>query len=139
MNATTIQKYSKKSIPQLVKLATKHFNSYIRNRDREMEFYTCIACGETKRIFGNDYQASHFYSAGNYLALRFNEDNVHGGCKKCNYFLSGNLIEYRHNLVKKIGESGVKDLDNKAALNKRQIFKWDRFFLIEIIEEYKNK
>jgi len=128
MNANTIQKYKKKTIPQLIKIATTHFNKFIRVRDKE---FLCVSCN------GGVEQAGHFYSGGHYSALRFNPNNVHGQCKRCNLFLSGNLNEYRRNIISRIGEEGLIELDNLADYYKKNNFKWDRFSLIKIIEEYK--
>lgn len=131
MEAKTIQKYQKFSLLKLKETATKHFNAFIRRRDAE---HTCISCGERKPL-----QAGHFYSAGHYSVLRFNEDNVHGQCMRCNYFLSANLIKYRINLIEKIGRERVENLDIAAENSKRISYKWNRFILIEIIEKYKTK
>lgn len=124
-----IEKYSKYSVPELIKKATLKFNKFIRLRDHGKP---CISCGSYTEL-----QAGHFYSGGHYSCLRFNENNVHGQCKRCNYFLSGNLNEYRKNLVKKIGKEGIDELDRIAAQYKRIHHKWDRFTLIEIIEKYR--
>ena len=82
-------------------------------------------------------QAGHFYSAGKYPKLRFNEDNVHLQGKSDNYFNGANLLEYRKNLIYKIGIERVEELERLADQSKIQSFKWDRFTLIEIIEKYK--
>lgn len=127
MDAKTIQKYSKFSVPDLIKKATTAFNSFIRERDK---YSSCISCTSKAE------QAGHFYSGGHHAALKFNEDNVNGQCLRCNYFLSGNLNEYRKSLIKKIGIERVEKLDELAAYYKRVGFKWDRFSLIEIILKY---
>jgi hypothetical protein len=59
---------------------------------------------------------------------------VNSQCKKCNYFLSGNLLEYRKNLIVKIGLEAVEKLD---MLSSQRTTKNDRFKFIEIIEEFK--
>lgn len=82
--------------------------------------------------------AGHFYAAGNHSSVRFDEDNVHGQCAQCNTFLHGNLAKYQTNLTKKIGQERMTVLENKVGQEKRLGYKWDRFFLIEIIEKYKN-
>lgn len=112
--------------PQLKEKAQIVFNAWIRNRDKDLP---CISCGSY-----NTEHASHFYSCGKHTNLRFNEDNVHLACKKCNYFLHGNLIEYRKNLIKKIGIERVEKLDMWAKV---RTTKQDRFLYIEIIEKYK--
>jgi len=129
LKASTIQKYKSKTVSQLLKAATKRFNAYIRRRDKNRP---CISCGQFKSL-----QAGHFYPAGQYPMLRFNEHNVNGECIHCNYFSGDHLISYRRNLIKKIGEVNVNKLDDIAAHNKRTLFKWDRIHLISIIETYK--
>lgn len=133
LTADQIKKYNKKSIPQLLKLAEKHFNAFIRHRDSEDGWFRCISCGEVKAT--EKMHAGHYMSAGHNGATRFDEDNVNGQCHKCNTFLHGNLIRYRENLVKKIGEDRVKILENISRLTK----KWDRLELIDIIITYKEK
>jgi hypothetical protein len=43
--------------------------------------------------------------------LRFDEINVHLQCAPCNTYLSGNLIQYRKGLTKKIGIAMVEWLE----------------------------
>lgn len=105
---------------------------YIRNRDAGNP---CISCGKYTTL-----QAGHFYSGGHYSALRFDEDNIHGQCLRCNYYLSGNLNNYRINLEKKIGAEKLAKLDLKADIYKRnRTFKWDKFTLLDTIKYYKEK
>ena len=137
MDSKTIQKYSKKSIPQLVKTATTHFNKFIRLRDSEDGYGVCISSGQHLVVPSSNAQAGHFYSGGKYPSLKFNAFNVHLQGKSDNYFNGGNLLEYRKNLIKKIGLGEVEKLDYIAEQSKKQSFKWDRFYLIEIIEKYK--
>jgi gamma-glutamylcyclotransferase (GGCT)/AIG2-like uncharacterized protein YtfP len=120
-----------KTIPQLIKSATRHFNEYIRNRDQDKP---CISCGKYTTL-----QAGHFYSAGHYPALRYDEDNTWGQCLPCNYFRSGNLIEYEKNLRRRIGDDRVESLHLRAGYYKRNGYKWDRFHLEEVIREYREK
>lgn len=126
MTAETIQKYSKYTTPKLKLKAQNVFNSFVRERDKNLG---CISCGSWNQI-----QAGHFYSAGNHNNLRFHEHNVNSQCKKCNYFLSGNLLNYRTNLIVKIGIENVEQLDLLAM---QRTTKNDRFNFIEIIEKYK--
>jgi hypothetical protein len=130
LKATAIDKYSKKSYTELKKKAVNVFNSWISKRDKNLG---CISCGSYHQI-----QAGHYYSAGHYELLRFNEDNVHSQCLRCNYFLSGNLTHYRENLINKIGIERLEKLDELAKISKRQrMSRHDRFYLIELIEKYK--
>ena len=130
MEANTIQKYKGKTVAELKRLATDHFNLFIRSRD---EGQPCISCGHRWKL-----QAGHYYSGGHFPWIKFDEDNVHGQCKQCNYFGSMETgVRYTRNLVKKIGEDRVQALVRKAE--QRIKFKWDRFTLIEVIEVYKAK
>jgi hypothetical protein len=52
-------------------------------------------------------------SVGSTPELRFNEDNVHLQCERCNSFLSGNLLNYRINLIERIGVERVEFLERK--------------------------
>ena len=60
----------------------------------------CISCGTIK----GKVNAGHYYSVGARPSLRFNLMNIYNQCEHCNTHLSGNLIEYRANLVSLIGE-----------------------------------
>jgi len=127
LDANTIQKYSKYSVAKLKAKAQTVFNKWIRERDKGSP---CISCGS-----GIPTQAGHFYSAGHHNQLRFNEDNCHLQCVRCNMFLSGNLLNYRIGLIKKIGIVKVTELDLIASI--KRAHKFDRFTLITIILKYK--
>lgn len=131
MTANEIQKYQKRSVPWLRKKASENFRRWVRKRD---EGKPCISCGSY-----NVTDAGHYYSAGNHPGLEVNEDNCHGQCRKCNMFLSGNLIEYRKGLLDRIGIERVEDLDHTAGYFKLNGYKHDRFFLIETILKYSQK
>ena len=140
MEVKIIQKYSGKSISALKSLAEKHFNKFIRYRDTDDNgFGRCISSGQPLKVPSRNAHAGHFYSSGKYPELKFNENNVHLQGKSDNYFNGGNENEYRRNLIKKIGKEEVEKLDLISAQSKRNSFKWDRFYLIEIIETYKLK
>jgi len=140
LTSDIIQKYKSKNVSALLKIATKWFNLYIRLRDRdEWGYALCISSGQRVKYGTTNYQSGHYISRGACPELMFEENNVHVQGKSDNYFKSGNLIEYRINLIKKIGEDAVLDLEKRAALYKRNGFKHDRFRLIEVIETYKEK
>lgn len=83
------------------------FNKYIRIRDKDKP---CISCGCV--ITGTGH-ASHYFSVGAYPNLRFNEDNVHLSCERCNTHLHGNLIEYSIRLPNRIGLCKFEALKEK--------------------------
>lgn len=106
------------------------FNKAIKLRDSDGIRFRCIACGKTKPI--RQFNAGHYLSAGSNEALRFNWDNVHGECVSCNKYEQDHLIHYRQNLVRKIGEKKVIDLELKASLFKSKVHKWSLEDLIFI-------
>lgn len=138
LEATAIQRYINKSIDALIDIATTHFNKFIRERDRDGDYFFCPTCGKTKKIVGDNYQACHLYPAGNYGWIRFYEDNVWGGCKSCNYFKHGAGHTFSPWVRKKIGEERFAKMEDLNAYWKQRVFKWDRFTLIDIIIKYKN-
>ena len=83
------------------------FNSFIRGRDKGKP---CISC---QTISNRQLHAGHFYSVGAYPNLRFNEDNVHQQCQRCNTELHGNIQEYSIHLPNRIGEERYRELGNQ--------------------------
>lgn len=136
MKSADLKAYASKTHQSLEKLATKHFNAYIRWRDsREIDgAFVCISCRELKPVA--KMHAGHFYSAGHHSILQYDEDNVHGQCHRCNTHLHGNLNEYRLQLERKIGKERMEALDQKA---RHRHYRRDRWTLIEIILTYQAK
>lgn len=136
MKSEDIKPYIHKNFATLEKLAVKHFNAWIRYRDSQVikDGFICISCRNLKPVA--KMHAGHFYSSGHYPILRFDEDNVHGQCHRCNTHLHGNLNEYRQHLERKIGRVKLETLDLKSKANGHRI---DRWTLIEIILTYKTK
>lgn len=92
-----------------LKLFQKVFNTFIRTRDKGL---ACVSCDKPQPY---DIAAGHFYAAGNYSFLRFNELNVHSQCNAhCNMFLSGNVHEYRKRITERITEEQLQWLDDNC-------------------------
>lgn len=127
MEINTLKKYDKFSTAKLKVKAQESFNRWIRGRDKDLR---CVSC------HGSPEQAGHFYSSGLHQHMTFNEDNVAGQCKKCNYFGHGELLKYRVELEKRIGTERLEKLDSLSKM--RAPFKLNRFYLIEVIEKYRN-
>ena len=130
-----VKKLKKKWFPQdqetiqkLMSKAQYYFNRWVRERDKGQN---CISCGKPPR----KKNAGHYHSANNYRGIRFDPLNVHLQCEPCNNNLSGNTIEYRKGLIKKIGLKKVKELEERAHVKKE----WTREELKEIVEKYKKK
>lgn len=98
------KKEALKSRREVLNDAQRVFNKFIRLRDADQP---CISCGEHR----NTYDAGHYRSVGAAPQLRFNEHNVHKQCVHCNQHKSGNAIEYRIGLVKRIGAAAVEALE----------------------------
>ena len=81
------------------------FNAYIRERDKALP---CISCG---RHHQGQYHAGHYRTVGANPELRFCELNVHKQCAPCNNHKSGNIVEYRINLVDRIGQKALEWLE----------------------------
>lgn len=81
------------------------FNKFIRLRDAQKN---CISC---ERKLGAKFDAGHYKSVGAHPELRFSEVNTNGQCVFCNQHLSGNLINYRAGLIKRIGLVEVERLE----------------------------
>ncbi|HHF4806158.1 TPA: recombination protein NinG [Haemophilus influenzae] len=96
-----------KSRSEWLKEAQAVFNKFIRLRDKNEP---CISCG---RYHQGQYHAGHYRSVGACPELRFCELNVHKQCAPCNDHKSGNIIEYRINLVNKIGADKVAWLERQ--------------------------
>lgn len=116
------------TVPDLIAKAQKRFNKFIRERDKNLG---CISCDN-----GKVENAGHYFSAGQFPPLRFNEDNTNGQCVKCNKWNHGALIQYGMGLQKKIGIDRVSKLNEIASDYKRIGFKWDKFALLDIIKKY---
>jgi len=119
----------KKHIDELDKV----FQFYVRLRDAMPGGMTkCISCG--KILPFDKMQGGHYRSRKNF-STRWNELNVHSECFVCNCMEGDHLINYRKNLIKKIGESKVNWLD--AYCN--EAYKWSDFELVIMIKDYSKK
>ena len=123
------RKEALKSRSDWLKEAQKAFNEFIRLRDKDLP---CISCG---RYHEGQYHAGHYRSVGAYPELRFNEDNVHKQCSVCNNHKSVNAIEYRINLIRKIGLEKVEFLER----HDHQPLKLSIDEIKELIRVYKAK
>lgn len=125
-NIMIVRKHKKEiSLPKLLAKCQIVFNRFIRERDQHKG---CISCGATVE------QAGHYYSQGHHSALRFNEVNTNGQCVRCNYHLSGNLINYRRGLQLRYSQLELDLLDSIGT--RTPVRKWSRIELNELIKKY---
>ncbi|KNA30183.1 bacteriophage Lambda NinG protein [Pantoea ananatis] len=83
----------------------------------------CISCGRKLNygVRGGAVDASHYRSRGAAPWLRFNVFNNNASCVTCNRDLSGNLIPYRINLIKKFGLERVERIEHENTVRKFDI------------------
>lgn len=127
------RKAALKTIPQLLREAQVAFNAFIRTRDRAAG-YPCISSGRPLDWSGNAVDAGHYRSVGAASHLRFNEDNVHAQSKHENQFLAGNAVDYRINLIARIGLARVEALEAD-----NRVHRWTHDELRAIRDEYRAK
>ena len=84
-----------------LKEAQKSFNRFIRERDK---YLPCVSCG---RFHEGQWHAGHYRTTAAAPELRYEELNCHKQCAPCNNHKSGNISEYRIELIKRIGEDKV--------------------------------
>lgn len=100
-----VRKEKLKSRADYLKDTQIAFNAWVRERDAELP---CISCG---RHHQGKYDAGHYRTVGSNPALRFEPLNCHRQCSPCNTQLSGNIVNYRIALLKRIGAEQVEWLE----------------------------
>lgn len=94
---------------EYMKEAQQAFNAWVRERDADQP---CISCG---RHHQGQYHAGHYRTTKACPELRFHPDNCNKQCAPCNNHMSGNIVEYRIALVRKIGADAVAWLEGPHA------------------------
>ncbi len=97
-----------------MKQAQTAFNSWVRVRDAHLG---CVSCGTTT---GKE-NAGHYLSTGARPELRFCETNVAKQCERCNTYLHGNLIPYRIELIRRVGQPEVDRLEGPHEAKKYSV------------------
>lgn len=83
-------------------------NRYVRLRDAHLG---CVSCDKGPDWDGQ-WHASHFRSVKAAPQLRFNVMNIHKSCGVCNNHLSGNILGYRPELIRRLGEARVEWIES---------------------------
>ncbi|MGY2258137.1 recombination protein NinG [Pseudomonas sp. SDO55104_S430] len=81
------------------------FNAWVRARDSAQP---CISCG---RFHQGKNDAGHYRTVASAPELRFEPLNCHLQCSPCNTHKSGDIVNYRINLVQRIGAEKVEWLE----------------------------
>lgn len=100
-----VRKEKLKSRADHLKDTQQAFNAWVRERDALLP---CISCG---RHHQGKYDAGHYRTVGSNPALRFEPLNCHKQCSPCNTQLSGNIVNYRIELLRRIGADKVDWLE----------------------------
>lgn len=104
-----------KSRADYLKDAQQAFNAWVRERDAGLP---CISCG---RHHDGQYHAGHYRTVGGSPELRFEPLNVHKQCAPCNNHKSGDIVNYRIELVRRIGAEKVDWLEGPHEAKRYQI------------------
>tara|TARA_R100000789_G_scaffold21676_4_gene24514 strand:- start:914 stop:1489 length:576 start_codon:yes stop_codon:yes gene_type:complete len=117
------QKERLKSRSDHMREAQQAFNAYVRQRDEDQP---CISCGRSDseiggHLTGGKWDCGHYRSVGANPELRFEPLNAHRQCKKCNRDLSGNVVDYRINLIRRIGQEAVDWIEGPHEAKKYTI------------------
>jgi hypothetical protein len=110
--------------------ADKYFSEYIRNRDSVNGIATCITCGKKT----GQFDCGHFISR-RFQATRYDEQNAHAQCLKCNRFQNGNQYQHGKSIDDKYGEGTADELLQKSKMickRTKSDFEW-------IAKEYRDK
>lgn len=92
---------------QYVREAQVAINAWVRLRDAALP---CVSCG---RHHEGQYHAGHYRTVAGSPELRFEPLNIHKQCAPCNNHKSGDIVNYRIELVKRIGAELVEWLEGK--------------------------
>lgn len=94
-----------KSRSEHMKDTQQAFNAWVRARDAAQP---CISCG---RFHQGNNDAGHYRTVASAPELRFEPLNCHLQCSPCNTHKSGDIVNYRINLVLRIGVEKVEWLE----------------------------
>lgn len=100
-----VQKQRLKSRAEHLRETQAIFNQWIRLRDAAEP---CISCG---RHHDGQYHAGHYRTVASAPELRFEPLNAWKQCAPCNNHKSGDIVNYRANLVQKLGAERVEWLE----------------------------
>lgn len=111
------------------------YSKFIRERDSISEGVNkCCTCGKIKRNLNRQIHCGHFQKRAN-MATRYDEQNTHAQCHKCNSFEGGRDFEFGLYIDKKYGAGTAEKLYIKAkTLKKYSVIELD-----ELTKYYRNK
>lgn len=123
-------KKKEKKLSYYIKKLDIAFSKYIRVKHAGTNgFCRCISCG--KMYHWTKIQNGHYMSR-RYYSTRFSEDNCRPQCVACNIFEHGNILLYRENLIREIGEERVESVQFRARNDTKRWSAWE----LEQLEKY---
>jgi len=118
---------------KLIKELDKQFSLFIRMRDANKKgIVTCPLCWA--KMPWQKAQNMHFIKRS-VMAFRWDEDNCHAGCMRCNVILNGNYIEYTRWMQKKYG---IETID-EAIRKSKEVCKISTPEILEMITYYRGQ
>ncbi|QTL38774.1 recombination protein NinG [Xenorhabdus budapestensis] len=111
-----------------IQQAQRAVNTYIRERDRDLP---CVSCGT---FVSSQWDAGHYRTTPAAPQLRFDERNIHRQCIVCNQHKSGNIVPYRVELIRRIGQAAVDAIESSHDRHR-----WTIEECKVIKEEYRQK
>jgi hypothetical protein len=115
MKKTKATRVKKRTLAQVKKDTWKIVSLAIRLRDCNVHGQVeCISCNTVAYYIKDNIHAGHFFQSRNFSGVRWDLNNIHGQCAKCNIGLAGNQYRYSVKLRQKIGEKSIELLNTKA-------------------------
>lgn len=116
---------------KLIKKLDDIFSKYVRLRDSHDGVFTCCSCSQLKPYEQAD--AGHFINR-RWMAIRWDERNVHAQCRSCNRFDEGNSVGYTRFMLRTYGEDTVDLLESMKTP-----YRWTDGELDILIKDYKQR
>lgn len=95
--------------------AQKLVNKYARLRDQYERGYVCCTCGHTT----GQMDGGHFLPTSSYSPIRYNTNQIHQQCKRCNQYNGGMRAEYAVFMTQKYGKEYVESLEAFKGVQRR--------------------
>jgi hypothetical protein len=106
-----IKKKKVKSLSKLKKEALDLYAKVVKLKAYAEGRLKCYTCDKELTLNTTDCQLGHYLSRGAYPGLTFHPDNSRPQCVRCNVWLHGNTVEFRHRLIQEIGVAKVEALE----------------------------
>ena len=133
LNKMRNEKDKVNNLEEIKSQTRKLVHKYIQLRDKGK---SCISCGTP---LGYNYDAGHIFSAGQHNMIRYDLDNIHGQCIKCNRYNEGEYEKSRIATKERIGEERFRRLEKRAEIALRVPFTWSKYELRNIQKEIRIK